>query len=121
MHILSYVSKLGLEKAQLNLIMVVINHHNHENIGSWAMSNNHTIIGQMLQMFSRFEFQKAVNETKTIAQIYKDRWQIELFFKALKQQLKVKSFVGTSKNALLSQLWIALIAYLLLWANSKIK
>jgi hypothetical protein len=38
----------------------------------------------------------------------------QLFFKALKQQLKVKSFVGTSKNALLSQLWIALIAYLLL-------
>jgi len=51
---------------------------------------------------------------KTIAQIYKERWQIELFFKAIKQQLKVKSFVGTSKNALLSQLWIALIAYLLL-------
>ena len=51
---------------------------------------------------------------KTIARIYKERWQIELFFKAIKQQLKVKSFVGTSKNALLSQLWIALIAYLLL-------
>jgi len=51
---------------------------------------------------------------KTIAQIYKERWQIELFFKALKQQLKVKSFVGTSRNALLSQLWTALIAYLLL-------
>jgi putative transposase len=51
---------------------------------------------------------------KTIAQIYKERWQIELFFKAIKQQLKVKSFVGTSRNALLSQLWVALIAYLLL-------
>ena len=51
---------------------------------------------------------------RTIAQIYKERWQIELFFKTLKQQLKVKSFVGTSRNALLSQLWIALIAYLLL-------
>jgi hypothetical protein len=50
----------------------------------------------------------------TIARIYKDRWQIELFFKALKQQLKVKSFVGTSENALLSQIWVALIAYLLL-------
>ena len=35
----------------------------------------------------------------TIAKIYKDRWQIELFFKAIKQQLKVKSFVGTSQNA----------------------
>jgi putative transposase len=51
---------------------------------------------------------------KTIAQIYKERWQIELFFKCIKQQLKVKSFVGTSKNALLSQLWVALITYLLL-------
>ncbi len=51
---------------------------------------------------------------RTIAQIYKERWQIELFFKTLKQQLKVKSFVGTSKNALLSQLWVALITYLLL-------
>ena len=50
----------------------------------------------------------------TIAQVYKDRWQIELFLKNLKQLLKVKSFVGTSQNALLSQLWIALIAYLLL-------
>ena len=50
----------------------------------------------------------------TIAKVYKERWQIELFFKALKQQLKVKSFVGTSQNALLSQLWVALIAYLLL-------
>jgi len=51
---------------------------------------------------------------RTIAQIYKERWQIELFFKCIKQQLKVKSFVGTSKNALLSQLWVALITYLLL-------
>ena len=51
---------------------------------------------------------------QTIAKLYKDRWQIELFFKTIKQQLKVKSFVGTSPNALLSQLWVALIAYLML-------
>jgi len=50
----------------------------------------------------------------TIAKIYKDRWQIELFFKALKQNLKVKTFVGTSANALKVQLWTALIAMLLL-------
>mgnify|MGYP000122182770 CR=1 FL=1 len=50
----------------------------------------------------------------TIAAIYKDRWQIELFFKAIKQQLKIKSFIGTSLNALLSQIWTALITYLLL-------
>jgi len=50
----------------------------------------------------------------TIANIYKERWQIELFFKALKQNLKVKTFVGTSENALRIQIWTALIALLLL-------
>jgi hypothetical protein len=50
----------------------------------------------------------------TIAAIHKDRWQIEMFFKALKQHLKVKTFVGTSPNALKIQLWTALIAMLLL-------
>jgi hypothetical protein len=50
----------------------------------------------------------------TIARIYKDRWQIELFFKALKQNLKIKTFVGTSSNALRIQIWTALIAILLL-------
>jgi hypothetical protein len=50
----------------------------------------------------------------TIAAIYRDRWQIELFFKALKQNLTVKSFVGTSENALRIQIWTALIALLLL-------
>jgi hypothetical protein len=50
----------------------------------------------------------------TIAAIYKDRWEIELFFKALKQNLKVKTFVGTSENALRIQIWTALIAVLLL-------
>lgn len=50
----------------------------------------------------------------TIAQIYKDRWQIELFFKALKQHLRVKTFVGTSANALHIQVWAALIALLIL-------
>jgi len=48
----------------------------------------------------------------TIAAIYKERWQIELFFKLLKQQLKVKSFVGTSANAVRIQIWTALIAVL---------
>jgi len=50
----------------------------------------------------------------TIARIYKERWQIELFFKALKQLLRVKTFVGTSANALKIQVWTALIAILLL-------
>ncbi len=50
----------------------------------------------------------------TIAAIYKERWQVELFFKALKQNLRVKTFVGTSANALKIQIWTALIAMLLL-------
>jgi len=50
----------------------------------------------------------------TISGIYKDRWQIELFFKALKQNLKVKTFVGTTENALYIQIWTALIAILLI-------
>jgi hypothetical protein len=50
----------------------------------------------------------------TIARIYRDRWQIELFFKALKQNLRVKTFVGTSANALHIQVWTALIAILIL-------
>jgi hypothetical protein len=50
----------------------------------------------------------------TLAAIYKDRWQIEIFFKTIKQNLKIKTFVGTSPNALMTQIWTALIAILLL-------
>jgi hypothetical protein len=50
----------------------------------------------------------------TIARIYKERWQIELFFKALKQLLRIKTFVGTSATALKAQIWTALIAMLVL-------
>jgi hypothetical protein len=50
----------------------------------------------------------------TVAAIYKERWQIELLFKALKQHLKIKTFVGTSENAVQIQIWTALIAMLLL-------
>ena len=49
-----------------------------------------------------------------IAQIYKRRWDVELFFKWIKQNLKIKTFLGTSKNAVLTQIWIAMIYYLLL-------
>jgi IS4 transposase len=50
----------------------------------------------------------------SVAAVYKDRWQIELFFKALKQNLKIKTFVGTTENALYIQIWAALIAMLLI-------
>jgi len=51
---------------------------------------------------------------KTIADVYKARWQVELFFKWIKQNLKIKSFVGTSKNAVMTQIWIAMCVYLLI-------
>lgn len=50
----------------------------------------------------------------TIADIYRDRWQIELFFKAIKQSLRIKSFIGTSENAVQTQIWTALIAMVVL-------
>ena len=51
---------------------------------------------------------------KTIAEIYKERWQVEIFFRLIKQTLKVKSFVGKSENAVLSQIYTAMIVHLLL-------
>ena len=50
----------------------------------------------------------------TIAELYKQRWQIETFFKAIKQLMKIKTFVGTSENAVLIQIWTALISMLIL-------
>jgi len=52
-----------------------------------------------------------------IAAIYKERWEVELFFKWIKQHLKIKSFWGTSMNAVYSQIWVALILTILLWIN----
>ena len=51
---------------------------------------------------------------KTIADIYKERWQIEIFFRFIKQNLKIKAFIGNSENAVLTQIYTALIVYLLL-------
>ncbi len=61
-------------------------------------------------------------KAKEIADIYKERWQIELFFKWIKQNLKIKTFLGTSSNAVLTQVWIALCVYLLVaYLNFKAK
>jgi hypothetical protein len=53
-------------------------------------------------------------KARTVADLYKRRWDIELFFKAIKQNLQIKTFVGTSENAVKSQIYVALICYLLL-------
>ena len=50
----------------------------------------------------------------TIAAIYKARWQVELFFKWIKQNLKIKAFLGTSKNAVMTQIWVTMCVYLML-------
>ena len=52
-------------------------------------------------------------EATVVAEIYRQRWQIELFFKWIKQNLKLKTFLGTSRNAVMSQVWVAMIYYLL--------
>jgi hypothetical protein len=60
-------------------------------------------------------------KASTIAALYKRRWDIEIFFKLLKQNLNVKTFVGTSENAVRSQIFVALIAYLLLELLRRVK
>jgi len=59
-------------------------------------------------------------DAEQIAAIYKERWEVELFFKWIKQNLKIKSFWGTSPNAVQSQIWAALILTLLLWINKTL-
>lgn len=53
-------------------------------------------------------------QARTIADLYKKRWNIEIFFKLLKQNLQIKTFIGTSENAVKSQIYVALICYLLM-------
>lgn len=68
-------------------------------------------------VFLTNNFELAAQE---IADIYKSRWQVELFFKWIKQNLKIKTFWGTSKNAVFIQIWVALIVSLLLWLHRNI-
>jgi IS4 transposase len=56
---------------------------------------------------------------KTVADVYKQRWQVELFFKWIKQHLRIKAFYGTSINAVKSQIWVALCTYLLVAITKK--
>jgi hypothetical protein len=79
--------------------------HSLRRIVVWDEDNQRDII----LLTNHFEF-----GATTLANIYRERWQIELFFKALKQNLKIKSFVGVSENALRIQIWTALIAMLIL-------
>lgn len=87
----------------------------------WAQRHGFKLLLRRIVVWNQERQQEIVLVTNhfdfaasTLANIYKQRWQIELFFKALKQNLKIKSFVGTTENALHIQIWTALIAMLLL-------
>ena len=56
---------------------------------------------------------------RVIAALYKSRWQVELFFKRLKQHLRIKKFLGTSKNAVRTQIWCAIATYVLIATVKK--
>lgn len=84
-----------------------------------------TIISVCLKVFdwAKYRQEKGVIEiitnnftwtASTISELYKQRWMIEIFFKELKQHLKIKSFIGTSENAMWIQIWTAMITLLLL-------
>ena len=93
----------------------------------FRLRNNHTVVSKEIKLRKITardpETKKRITIltnnlqwcAQTIASVYKDRWQVELFFKALKQNLRIKRFYGNSKNAVMTQIWIALIAYLLFY------
>ena len=68
----------------------------------------------------RFLTNDFLHEAITIAELYRERWQVELFFKWIKQHLRIKSFFGTSQNAVFTQIWIAVCDYLLLLIARKV-
>jgi len=92
--IIALTSEAGIKKGPYPLRRIVVWDEEHQR--EIVLLTNHTEFG-----------------ATTIAAIYKERWQIELFFKAIKQNLKIKTFVGTTENALKIQIWTALIAMLL--------
>jgi len=79
--------------------------HPLRRVAVWDPDNNREIV----LLTNHLEF-----GATTIADVYRDRWQIELFFKALKQNLRIKTFIGTTENALRIQIWTALLALVLL-------
>ena len=68
----------------------------------------------------RFLTNDFLHEAITIAELYRERWQVELFFKWIKQHLRIKSFFGTSQNAVFTHIWIAVCDYLLLLIARKV-
>jgi hypothetical protein len=92
-------------------VIVLVSDKNKEDamrlrrIEVWLEDKNETIV---------FVTNQLKLAASTVAAIYRDRWQIELFFKAIKQSLRIKTFIGTSENAVRMQIWTALIAMVVL-------
>ncbi len=63
--------------------------------------------------FARFPSERR-NDVSSVAALYKNRWQVELFFKWIKQHLRIKKFLGTSENAVKTQIWCAVSTYVLI-------
>lgn len=130
----------SLTKNKLFFITRVKKNMNYTVIGQQEVSNNNGIVSDCHVRMSNYYQQRyypaplrlvtAVDpksgdhitfmtnnfnlDAATIAELYKSRWEIETFFKWIKQNLKIKSFLGTSKNAVMTQIWAAMIYYLLL-------
>ena len=105
------------EKPVSGLILAdeVVDLHKHRSYGFSPVRLRRVVVvseddGSILEFFTNNHRLAA----RTIAAIYKQRWQIEIFFKAIKQNLRIKSFLGTSANAVAIQIWAALIAILIL-------
>ena len=82
---------------------------------------NVTLFSQIISKLDRLKFNKLItNQMKwtanTIGELYRSRWQVEIFFRDIKQLLHIKSFIGTSENAVMIQIWTALITILILKA-----
>ena len=130
----------SLDEKKIYFVTRAKDNMKYEIIGQHTMSKNKNIVGdhvivlsgalsskkypKELRLVTYYDeeeertFQFITNNfylsASTIAAIYKARWQIEIFFKWIKQNLKIKTFLGTSKNAVLTQIWTAMIYYLLL-------
>lgn len=68
---------------------------------------------------SKEKFRVNYNRANTISEPYKSRWQIEIFFREIKQRLHIKSFIGTTENTVMIQIWTAMITILILKRKSK--
>jgi transposase len=79
----------------------------------------HPFLRRRREQASRLSNEQLHPAPATIAELYRSRWQVELFFKWIKQHLRIKAFYGTSQNAVKTQVWIAISVYLIVAIAKK--